>query len=155
MDSQFTIVIADDHPLFRGALYQAVHMAIDDARLLEADSIDSLSHLLAEHPEVDLLLLDRLNPRSVKYQADALAADLTLIGDEASAARALRMAQALDETDAEQLLQPERLATHLASLEQEFRRLSNDLAVKHFVRQAPRRPQTAGWSSPWQVTDGH
>ena len=58
MDSQFTIVIADDHPLFRGALYQAVHMAIDEARLLEADSIDSLTHLLAEHPEVDLLLLD-------------------------------------------------------------------------------------------------
>jgi len=62
MDSQFTIVIADDHPLFRGALYQAVHMAIDDARLLEADSIDSLSHLLAEHPDVDLLLLDLKMP---------------------------------------------------------------------------------------------
>ena len=45
MDSQFTIVIADDHPLFRGALYQAVHMAINDAQLLEADSIDSLTHL--------------------------------------------------------------------------------------------------------------
>ncbi len=62
MDSQFTIVIADDHPLFRGALYQAVHMAIDEARLLEADSIDSLTHLLAEHPEVDLLLLDLKMP---------------------------------------------------------------------------------------------
>ena len=62
MDSQFTIVIADDHPLFRGALYQAVHMAIDDARLLEADSIDSLSHLLDEHPDVDLLLLDLKMP---------------------------------------------------------------------------------------------
>ncbi|HAU4929051.1 response regulator transcription factor [Aeromonas hydrophila] len=62
MDSQFTIVIADDHPLFRGALYQAVHMAIDDAQLLEADSIDSLAHLLGEHPEVDLLLLDLKMP---------------------------------------------------------------------------------------------
>ena len=62
MDSQFTIVIADDHPLFRGALYQALHMAIDEARLLEADSIDSLTHLLAEHPEVDLLLLDLKMP---------------------------------------------------------------------------------------------
>lgn len=62
MDSQFTIVIADDHPLFRGALYQAVHLAIDDARLLEADSIDSLTQLLGEHPEVDLLLLDLKMP---------------------------------------------------------------------------------------------
>ncbi len=62
MDSQFTIVIADDHPLFRGALYQAVHMAINDAQLLEADSIDSLTNLLGEHPEVDLLLLDLKMP---------------------------------------------------------------------------------------------
>lgn len=62
MDSQFTIVIADDHPLFRGALYQAVHMAVSDAQLLEADSIDSLAHLLRDHPEVDLLLLDLKMP---------------------------------------------------------------------------------------------
>ena len=62
MDSQFTIVIADDHPLFRGALYQAVHMAINDAQLLEADSINSLTSLLGEHPEVDLLLLDLKMP---------------------------------------------------------------------------------------------
>ena len=62
MDSQFTIVIADDHPLFRSALYQAVHMAIDEAQLLEADSIDSLTLLLGEHPEVDLLLLDLKMP---------------------------------------------------------------------------------------------
>ena len=62
MDSQFTIVIADDHPLFRGALYQAVHMAISDAQLLEADSIDSLAQLLAAHAEVDLLLLDLKMP---------------------------------------------------------------------------------------------
>ncbi|MGL4932519.1 MAG: response regulator [Aeromonas sp.] len=62
MDSQFTIVIADDHPLFRGALYQAVHMAISDAQLLEADSIDSLLNLLAAQREVDLLLLDLKMP---------------------------------------------------------------------------------------------
>ncbi|MGY3869585.1 response regulator [Aeromonas crassostreae] len=62
MDSQFTIVIADDHPLFRGALYQAVHMAISDAQLLEADSIDSLAQLLGAHAEVDLLLLDLKMP---------------------------------------------------------------------------------------------
>ena len=75
MDSQFTIVIADDHPLFRGALYQAVHMAIDEARLLEADSIDSLTHLLAEHPEVDLLLLDLKDLRAL-LMARAISPDL-------------------------------------------------------------------------------
>ena len=52
MDSQFTIVIADDHPLFRGALYQAVHMAIDEAmrtylasRPLEGDTRTHLSYI--------------------------------------------------------------------------------------------------------------
>ncbi|KUE80123.1 response regulator transcription factor [Aeromonas schubertii] len=62
MDSSLTIVIADDHPLFRGALYQAVHLAMNQAHLLEADSIDSLLALLGEHDEVDLLLLDLKMP---------------------------------------------------------------------------------------------
>lgn len=62
MDSTFTIVIADDHPLFRGALYQAVHLAMSEATLLEADSIASLLTLLASHQEVDLLLLDLKMP---------------------------------------------------------------------------------------------
>ena len=37
-------------------------MAMNDAQLLEADSIDSLISLLGEHPEVDLLLLDLKMP---------------------------------------------------------------------------------------------
>lgn len=100
---------------------------------------------------VDLLLLDRLNPRSVIFQAESLAADLTLIGDEASASRALALAQQLGEAD--DLLDPLALAAHLARFGEEFRQLSNDLATRHFLRQAPRRAQTSGWSSPWQVTD--
>ena len=77
MDSQFTIVIADDHPLFRGALYQAVHMAINDAQLLEADSIDSLTSLLGEHPEVDLLLLDLKMPGANGFEGLAYLAAST------------------------------------------------------------------------------
>lgn len=102
---------------------------------------------------IDLLLLDRLNPRSVIYQAESLASDLTLLGDEASASRALALAQALEATDPEQLLDVPVLAVQLAALDQEFRRLSDALAPRHFLRQAPRRPQSAGWASPWQVAD--
>jgi len=108
---------------------------------------------MALESAIDLLLLDRLNPRSVIYQAESLAADLTLLGDEGSAARALSLAAALGEADIDELLQPSRLAVRLAAFEQEFRRLSDDLAARHFLRQAPRRAQTAGWASPWQVTD--
>lgn len=62
MDAQYTIVIADDHPLFRNALFQSVHMAISGANLLEADSLDSLLALLEKDPDVDLLLLDLKMP---------------------------------------------------------------------------------------------
>lgn len=62
MDAQYTIVIADDHPLFRNALFQSVHLAISGANLLEADSLDSLLTLLDKEPDVDLLLLDLKMP---------------------------------------------------------------------------------------------
>lgn len=62
MDANYTIVIADDHPLFRNALFQSVHMAISGANLLEADSLDSLIALLEKEPDIDLLLLDLKMP---------------------------------------------------------------------------------------------
>ena len=62
MDSTYTIIIADDHPLFRNALFQSVHMAISGANLLEADSLDALLTLLKKEDEPDLLLLDLKMP---------------------------------------------------------------------------------------------
>ncbi|GHA59121.1 response regulator [Photobacterium aphoticum] len=62
MDAHYTIVIADDHPLFRNDLFQSVHMAISGATLLEADSLTSLLALLEKEPDVDLLLLDLKMP---------------------------------------------------------------------------------------------
>jgi DNA-binding NarL/FixJ family response regulator len=62
MDSTYSIVIADDHPLFRNALFQSVHMAISGANLLEADSLDTLLSLLEKEDEPDLLLLDLKMP---------------------------------------------------------------------------------------------
>ncbi|MBG0761035.1 DNA-binding response regulator [Vibrio cidicii] len=62
MDSTYTIIIADDHPLFRNALFQSVHMAVSGANLLEADSLAALLNLLAREEEPDLLLLDLKMP---------------------------------------------------------------------------------------------
>ncbi|CAM4047649.1 MULTISPECIES: response regulator transcription factor [Vibrio] len=62
MDATYTIVIADDHPLFRNALFQSVHMAISGANLLEADSLNSLLDLLRKQDDVDLILLDLKMP---------------------------------------------------------------------------------------------
>ena len=56
------ILIADDHPLVRGALRQAVSGAVKDADIVEAADLDALSKSLAENDEVDLVLLDLAMP---------------------------------------------------------------------------------------------
>lgn len=62
MDSGYRIIIADDHPLFRNALQQAVQLAVQGVHLQEVDSIDSLLQLLSETDDTDLLLLDLKMP---------------------------------------------------------------------------------------------
>lgn len=55
----YEILIADDHPLFRSALHQALSMGLGpDARLVEAESIADLEARLTEKSDWDLVLLD-------------------------------------------------------------------------------------------------
>jgi DNA-binding NarL/FixJ family response regulator len=54
------VLIADDHPLFRAALRQAVAQVVPDAELLEAADVGSLREQAAGEP--DLILLDLLMP---------------------------------------------------------------------------------------------
>jgi DNA-binding NarL/FixJ family response regulator len=56
------IVIADDHPLFRGALREAVTSALEDAVIGEAGSFEELTALLERDADVDLVLLDLTMP---------------------------------------------------------------------------------------------
>ena len=56
------IIVVDDHPLFRGALTQALHSAIRDARFDQAASLADLEALIAERPDTDLVLLDLAMP---------------------------------------------------------------------------------------------
>ncbi|WP_288132738.1 response regulator transcription factor [Microbulbifer sp.] len=51
-------IIADDHPLFRGALRQSIQHNYPNATIFEASDMQSLQQCVAEHPECDLLLLD-------------------------------------------------------------------------------------------------
>ena len=53
-----TFIVADDHPLFRDALIHAIGACVDDAIIVEADSLDSLQAAVDSHPETDLLFLD-------------------------------------------------------------------------------------------------
>ena len=61
-DPLYRLVIADDHPLFRGALREAVAGLIERAEIVEAGSFDDVAKLLDEDSEVDLILLDLTMP---------------------------------------------------------------------------------------------
>src|SRR6201747_3350028 len=56
------LVIADDHPLFRGALRQAVAGVVASARIDEAGSFEDLTALLEQDSQVDLILVDLTMP---------------------------------------------------------------------------------------------
>ena len=62
------LVIADDHPLFRDALKQALRQGSGDepaaaiGEISEAGSIEAVMEELASHPETDLVLLDLAMP---------------------------------------------------------------------------------------------
>src|SRR3982074_3258747 len=56
------LVIADDHPLFRDALRQAVATVVASAKIDEAGSFEELTALLEQDSDVDLILLDLTMP---------------------------------------------------------------------------------------------
>ncbi len=55
-------MIADDHPLFRGALREAVTGVFDRAEVAEAGTFEEVSELLERGGDIDLILLDLRMP---------------------------------------------------------------------------------------------
>ena len=62
MNSEATIIIADDHPLFRGALRQALSGQGSGPGIVEASDFDSARKAAADNPDADLMLLDLSMP---------------------------------------------------------------------------------------------
>lgn len=56
--NESTFIVADDHPLFREALIQAIRNCVDAAVIVEADSLGSLQQAVEANDAADLLLLD-------------------------------------------------------------------------------------------------
>lgn len=67
MGKSAKVIIADDHPLFRTALTQAVLQAFGTSKVLEAGTLDDLQALLEKETAADLLLLDLQMPGTFGY----------------------------------------------------------------------------------------
>ncbi len=63
MDQRYRFVIADDHPLFRGALKQALS-SYGNARIEEVGDFDAVKASVVANDDIDLLLLDLTMPGS-------------------------------------------------------------------------------------------
>jgi DNA-binding NarL/FixJ family response regulator len=60
--THYRLVIADDHPLFRGALREAVSGLFGEVEIAEAGSFDEVVKLLERGGDIDLILLDLTMP---------------------------------------------------------------------------------------------
>jgi len=67
--SGIKVLVADDHPLFRAALSDAVHRSLTEPELLTVGSFEELSEALKAHRDSDLLLLDLNMPGARGYSA--------------------------------------------------------------------------------------
>ncbi|MGA7787088.1 MAG: DNA-binding response regulator, partial [Xanthobacteraceae bacterium] len=56
------LLIADDHPLFRGALREAVNGLFDNVAFGEAGTFEEVTELLERGGDVELILLDLRMP---------------------------------------------------------------------------------------------
>ena len=67
------IVIVDDHPLFRGAMAQALQQGLEGiaepVSILQAGDFNALQAILSEQPDIDLVLLDLAMPGVSGFQA--------------------------------------------------------------------------------------
>ncbi|QDX25146.1 response regulator transcription factor [Sphingomonas suaedae] len=70
-----SILIADDHPLFRQALRLAVGRVVPDAAILEAGSLAAAATMAASAPQLKLILLDLKMPGATGYSSIELLRD--------------------------------------------------------------------------------
>ncbi|MCC6941505.1 MAG: response regulator transcription factor, partial [Novosphingobium sp.] len=67
-----TILIADDHPLFRQALAVAVASAAPSARIIEAGTLAAAAKAAAEADNLALITLDLKMPGAIGFSGIAL-----------------------------------------------------------------------------------
>lgn len=64
-----TLIVADDHPLFRAALREAVTHVLPETQIVEAGSVAAVEQAAQIHPNADLILLDLYMPDARGFSA--------------------------------------------------------------------------------------
>lgn len=67
-----TVLVADDHPLFRQALILAVERVVPDVRVMEAGTLAAAARAVDAADDLKLILLDLKMPGAVGYSGIAL-----------------------------------------------------------------------------------
>jgi DNA-binding NarL/FixJ family response regulator len=62
LTAHLTFVVADDHPLFRGAIKETLRSLGDQVEIAEAGDFDATKKLVNDMPDIDLVLLDLSMP---------------------------------------------------------------------------------------------
>lgn len=62
MTARLTFVVADDHPLFRGAIKETLRSIDEKVLILEAGDFETAKKLVSETADIDLVLLDLTMP---------------------------------------------------------------------------------------------
>ena len=111
-----SLLIADDHPLFRAALRQAASEAMSDLQVREAESLDGVLAALDAAPDTDLILLDLHMPgnhglaglAAIRAQHPGVAVIVVSANDDPRVVR-----RALDHGAAGAIAVPGRLSRHV------------------------------------------
>ncbi len=62
LTDKLTFVVADDHPLFRGAIKETLRSLADEVDIAEAGDFETTKRLVEDITEIDLVLLDLTMP---------------------------------------------------------------------------------------------
>lgn len=68
-DAPTTILVADDHPMFRSAVVRALNTTIRGCHVVEASSQSTFETSLTATPDIDLVLLDLTMPGAIGFSS--------------------------------------------------------------------------------------
>lgn len=141
--------------LFSPGASPVVEFHLVEAVLAVGDSTMSHRRRVAEaigpsvHVEstLDLLVVDRANPRAVAFQLGRIAQNLEMIGDVELSEAASALASRVSWLDLARITDDrEALGQELDAALQELRELNDRLTERHFRRQAPHQMMQSRWS---------